>query len=179
MTVLDDGCSTKTAAGQLDDAAAIHKAKMLLYLRPPRMEDEEYARMMRHRPIGRPSNPVEDNARVRGHAALNDLLADYCINAGMASRGRQLIEVLFKPHTIDASIAPEDDGLIFYWAARNMTITIQIFPSGDYWWSVRNIAGETYSDAGFHLPLPQLRRSLNHFSKEVERQNPNWRNTIR
>lgn len=175
MTILEDGW-TKVASRQTE-AAALQKARMNFYLRPAAMEGEGDCRP--HHFFGRPPQPTADDARVRAHAALNALLTGRCINAGMASRGRQLIEFLFKTHTVDASIAPEDDGLIFYWAARDMAITIEIFSSGDYWWSVRNIAGMSFSGSGSDLPLPELRYSLNQFSKEVERQNPNWRNIVR
>lgn len=182
MTILDDP-STKMAATQ---KATMQKAKMRFYedafllrtARPPR--PEECDRMIRpSRAIGRSSQTVVDDAQRRGHAAISALLADKYIDSVMASRGRQLIEVLFKTNTVDASIAPEDGGLIFYWAAREMAITIQIFPSSGYWWSVRNIAEMSYSNAGSDLPLHDLRYSLNQFSKEVESQNPNWRSIIR
>ncbi|MCF1812009.1 hypothetical protein [Mycobacterium intracellulare] len=175
MTILEDGW-TKIASRQTE-AAALQKARMNFYLRPAAMEVEGDCTQPRF--FRRPPQSSTDNAQVRAHTTLTALLADRCINAGMASRGRQLIEFLFKTHTVDASIAPEDDGLIFYWAARDMAITIQIFSSGDYWWSVRNIAGMSFSDSGSNLPLRELRYSLNQFSKEVERQNPNWRNIVR
>lgn len=166
MTVLDNGWLK---------AAAIKKAKMGFYFRPPTIE--EGGRMHR-RSIGGLLQPVDD-AKARGHAAISQLVADEYIDSVMASRGRQLIEVIFKTNTVDASIAPEDGGLIFYWAARNMAITIQIFPSAGYWWSVRNIAEVSYADGGSDLPLQDLRHSVNQFSKEVERQNPNWRSIVR
>ncbi|WP_068080274.1 hypothetical protein [Mycobacterium sp. E1747] len=172
MTVLNDPW-TKMPPSQ---KAKFVKAKMHFYF-------QEEGGWMIHHPHSmgrRPSRGhVVDDAQTRGHSAISALLADHYIDHVMASRGRQLIEVLFKTSTVDASIAPEDGGLIFYWAALEMAITIQVFPSSGYWWSVRNIAGTSYSGAGSDLPLHDLRYSLNQFSKEVELQNPNWRSIVR
>lgn len=172
MTVLHDPWTETTPSQK----AKLVKARMHFYFQEEGGRMLHHPRLMSRRPSG---GPVVDDAQLRGHSAISALLADQYIDHVMASRGRQLIEVLFKTNTVDASIAPEDGGLIFYWAALDMAITIQIFPSSGYWWSVRNIAGTSYSDAGSDLPLLNLRYSLNQFSKEVELQNPNWRSIVR
>ncbi|KZS66227.1 hypothetical protein A4G27_11950 [Mycobacterium kansasii] len=107
------------------------------------------------------------------------MAADRRIDAAVAARGKELIRFLFKSNTVDATIAPEGGGLIFYWASLNMAITIEIYPYSGYWWSARSIAGRSFSGEGTELPLIELQYQLNHFSKEVERQSPNWRSIVR
>lgn len=169
MTVVDDGCQRTAPA-----AAAMSKAK---YLFAVSQATKRGAIEAWPTPSTDPS--VSDNAYRRGRTAIKRLVAAGYIDIAMALRGRELIEVLFTSHTIDASIAPDDGGLIFYWAARDMAITVEIYPSAGYWWSVRNIGTQPYSGSGTDLPLQDLRYSLNQFTKEVERQNPNWRSVVR
>ncbi|PND55119.1 hypothetical protein CRM90_24595 [Mycobacterium sp. ENV421] len=100
------------------------------------------------------------------------------MSSAIATRGKELIKFLFKLNTVDAAISPDDDALSFYWVAEEMSLTIIVYQSW-YWWSARNIACESYSDEGTELPLIGLEHSLNQFSKEVERRNPEWRSLIR
>lgn len=87
----------------------------------------------------------------------------------------KLVDVLFTPNTVYASIAPDDGGASFYWRAGEMSIEIDIYPVEGYWWRVKDVAAESYSDDGAELPLERLKYSLNWFSKDVERENPRWR----
>jgi hypothetical protein len=121
--------------------------------------------------------PIGEAAE-RGYAAIDQLGAQHNVSPVIAARGKELIKFLFKANTVDSAISPDDDGLSFYWAAQEMSLTILVYRSC-YWWSVRNIAGDSYSDEGAHLPLTHLEHSLNQFSKEVERRNPHWRSLIR
>ncbi|MFL0286902.1 hypothetical protein ACJH6J_25855 [Mycobacterium sp. SMC-18] len=123
-------------------------------------------------------NSATDAAQ-RAYAAISKLVAGRLIEASVAARAQQLIKFLFKANTVDASIAPEDGGLIFYWAAQEMSLTIEIYPSAGYWWCASNISGYPLSGEGSELPLNELGNRLNHFSKEVERRNPRWRDIIR
>lgn len=122
--------------------------------------------------------PLRDEASMRGCAQIDQLVAEGYVTGAVAARGRDLITFLFKPNTVDAAISPDGDGLSFYWAAQEMSLTIIVYRD-EYWWSVRNIAGDTYSAMGVDLPLINLMHSINLFSKEVERRNPDWRSLIR
>lgn len=122
--------------------------------------------------------PPAGEAAARGYVAIYQLVANGYVSSAIAARGKELIRFLFKPNSVDAAVSPDDDGLSFYWVAQEMSITIIVYQSW-YWWSVRNVAGDSYSDDGAHLPLIDLEHSLNQFSKEVERRNPEWRNVIR
>ncbi|MFI5535867.1 hypothetical protein ACIA5H_05695 [Nocardia sp. NPDC051900] len=123
--------------------------------------------------------------RVNGLAAENgiiqlaDLLRGRHVDIDVAYRALQLIRFLFTPNTVYASIAPEDGGLVFFWTALDMSIEIDIIPGDKYWWSVRNVAAESYSGEGEVLPFRKLQYSLNHLSKEVEVANPKWRRAVR
>ncbi len=79
------------------------------------------------------------------------------------------------PNTIYATVAPDDGGVTFYWRAGDMSVGIDIYPGEGYWWRVRNVAAENYSGSGNELPLEQLKYSLTWFCKDVERENPHWR----
>ncbi|SKJ21815.1 hypothetical protein [Mycobacteroides abscessus] len=125
-----------------------------------------------------PSMPLGGEAAKRGSAAIDDLIVQGYVSSAIAARGKELIRFLFKLNTVDATIAPDDEGLAFYWAAQEMSLTIIVYQS-TYWWSVRNVAGDSRSDEGTQLPLIELEHSLNQFSKEVERRNPEWRSLIR
>jgi hypothetical protein len=116
-----------------------------------------------------------DTATKRATDAINCLLAEGLIEVSSADRAKKLVDVLFTPNTIYAAIAPDDGGVTFYWRARDMSIEIDIYPSEGYWWRVRNVAMEDYSNHGNELPIEQLKYSLTWFSKEVERANPSWR----
>lgn len=122
---------------------------------------------------------LSDSAVGRAHASIEALVREGLVDEAIASRGRQLANYLFSGNTIDASIAPDGDGLSFYWVAREWSIEIDVYPANEYWWSVRNVAADTYSDGGRELPVERLRYSLNQFSKEVDAENPDWRSTIR
>lgn len=123
--------------------------------------------------------PPMNEAAKRGCDAIDLLsLADE-ISPAVAARGKELIKFLFKPNTVYAAISPDDDGLSFYWAAQEMSLTIIMY-ADDYWWSVRNeSACDSYSGGGPNLPLIELQHSLNQFSKAVAQRNPEWRSLIR
>ncbi|MBE5406088.1 MULTISPECIES: hypothetical protein [Mycobacteriaceae] len=125
-----------------------------------------------------PATPPVGEAAKRGNAEIDDLIAHGYVSSTVAARGKELIRFLFKVNTVDATISPDDEGLAFYWAAQEMSLTIIVYQSA-YWWSVRNVAGDSHSDEGTHLPLIDLEHCLNQFSKEVERRNPEWRSLIR
>lgn len=121
--------------------------------------------------------PRSEAAR-RGNDSIDTFLLRGDISSATAARGRELIRFLFKPNTVYATIAPDDDGLSFYWAAAEMSLTIIVY-ADEYWWSVRNdSACDSYCGAGGELPLIQLQHSLNQFSKEVVSRNPEWRSLI-
>ncbi|NKY44289.1 hypothetical protein [Nocardia cerradoensis] len=109
---------------------------------------------------------------------IQGLLSRKLIDISVAGRGKSLVDFLFTPNTIRASVTSVDDDLIFYWTALSMSIEIDVLSYGGYWWSVKEIATESYSDEGEVLPIDQLQYSLNHFSKEVEAANPEWRNLM-
>lgn len=117
----------------------------------------------------------QDTASNRGRLAVDDMVADGLTDATTAERARTLIEALFTPNTVYASIAPDDGGITFYWRAADMSIEIDIYPIEGYWWRVRNVAMENYSGHGKELPIPELKHSLTWLSKEVDRVNPHWR----
>ncbi|MFD6199511.1 hypothetical protein ACFWE3_22685 [Mycobacteriaceae bacterium NPDC060252] len=124
------------------------------------------------------SAPVPDEAAKRGYEAINQLVTQGYVSSAIATRGKELINFLFKPNTVDAAVSPDDDALSFYWVAQEMSLTILVYQSW-YWWSVREIAGDSYSGEGSDLRLNELEHSLIQFSKEVERRNPDWRRVIR
>lgn len=126
-----------------------------------------------------PTQLPRSEAAKRGYAAVDMFALRGEISSATATRGRELIRFLFKPNTVYATIAPDDDGLSFYWAAAEMALTIIVY-ADEYWWSVRNDnACDSYSGEGVELPLIQLQHSLNQFSKEVVSRNPEWRSLIR
>lgn len=125
-----------------------------------------------------PATSPDGESAKRGNAAIDDLIAQGYVSSAVAARGKELIRFLFKVNTVDATISPDDEGLAFYWAAQEMSLTIIVYQSA-YWWSVRNVAGDSLSDEGTQLPLINLKHCLNQFSKEVERRNPQWRSLIR
>ncbi|MCH9736302.1 MAG: hypothetical protein K0U78_17405 [Actinomycetia bacterium] len=124
------------------------------------------------------ANPPVGEAAKRGNAAIDNLIVHGYLSSTVAARGKELIRFLFKVNTVDATISPDDEGLAFCWAAQEMSLTIIVYQSA-YWWSVRNVAGDSRSDEGTQLPLIDLEHCLNQFSKEVERRNPEWRSLIR
>lgn len=125
------------------------------------------------------ATPARDNAAERAAVQIDQLAVSGYIGPSIAARGKELIAFLFKSNTVDAGISPDDDGLSFYWAAQEMSLTIIVYQTS-YWWSVRNEdACDTYVGEGIELPLLQLQHSLNQFSKEVARRNPLWRSFIR
>lgn len=87
----------------------------------------------------------------------------------------KITKFLFKPNTVYASIAEDDNGLIFYWKAGSMSIEIDVFPGEGFWWAVTDVAHESYEGSGYELEIERLKHSLNQFSKEVETANPAWR----
>lgn len=114
-------------------------------------------------------------AKSRGYLALDDLKGRGLIEGPTFDRAKNLIDVLFTPNTVYASIAPDDGGVTFYWRAGDMSVEIDIYSGEGYWWRVRNVAAHSYSGDGPELPIDQLKYSLNWFSKDVERENPHWR----
>ncbi|MDV3125727.1 hypothetical protein M1247_12440 [Mycobacterium sp. 21AC1] len=114
-------------------------------------------------------------AKSRGYATLHELKEEGLIEGTTFDRAKTLIDVLFNPNTVYSSIAPDDGGVTFYWRAGEMSVGIDIYAGEGYWWRVRNVAAETYSGHGSELPLDQLKYSLNWFSKDVDRENPHWR----
>lgn len=118
---------------------------------------------------------LNDSATKRAQRAIDGLLADGLIDVSSAERARQFVDVFFTPNTIYTSIAPDDGGITFYWRAQDMSVEIDIYPTEGYWWRVRNVALENYTDHGKELPIEKLKHSLKMFSKEVDRLNPNWR----
>jgi hypothetical protein len=117
-----------------------------------------------------------DSAGNRARRAIDGLVSDGLVDTSTAERARILVQVLFTPNTIYASIAPDDGGITLYWRAGDMSIEIDIYPTEGYWWRVRNVAAENYSGHGGELPIEALKYSLTWFSKEVDRANPHWRN---
>lgn len=118
-------------------------------------------------------------ASSEGYQSLSDLVDRGYIGVPVAVRGMMLIKYLFKQGTVDAAISPEEGGLIFYWAAAEMSITIEVVARGGFWWSVQDVTGQNYSGEGAALPVAELAHSLTQFSKEVDRRNPCWRAAIR
>lgn len=118
-----------------------------------------------------------DDASSRALAVIERFVHEGLIPSVVAVRARGLIAYLFKPNTVDAAISPDDDGLCFYWAAQEMSLTVIVYTDA-YWWSVSGDA-DSYSGGGAELPLLDLQHSLNQFSKEVARRNPKWRSLIR
>ena len=117
----------------------------------------------------------KQTARRRAYAALGDIKGQGLIDSGAFDRGMKLVDILFTPNTIYCSIAPDDGGVTFYWRAADMSIEIDIYSGEGYWWRVRNVAAENYSGHGGELPIDALKYSLTWFSKEVDRENPHWR----
>lgn len=125
------------------------------------------------------AEPPRDDAAARGVVDIDRLAYQRLITPTLVSRGKSLTTYLFKTSTVYATISPDDEGLSFYWAAQEMSITIIVYGDG-YWWSVHNDnACDTYMGASVDLPLIRLQHSLNLFSKEVARRNPQWRSLIR
>lgn len=113
-----------------------------------------------------------------GHRAVHRIvqlatageITDYAGRCGVS-----VVRFLFTARTVDSSIAPDEGGLVLLWLAGESSIEIDISASGEYWWSVRDVAGESYCDEGLELPVERLRHGLNQLSKEIERRNPRWR----
>jgi|GEM_PF-2883579 len=114
-------------------------------------------------------------AKRRALDVLDDLKGQGLIEIGTFDRAKTLVDVLFTPNTVYASLAPDDGGVTFYWRAGDMSIEIDIYPGEGYWWRVRNVAAENYSGHGASLEYDKLKYSLTWFSKEVDRANPQWR----
>jgi hypothetical protein len=117
----------------------------------------------------------ETSARARAQRNINDLRKRGLISHAVADRGMDLVETLFTPNTVYASVAPDDGGLIFYWKAADMSIEIDVYAFDGFWWSWKNIAAVTKSGDGPDLPIRDLKYILTHFSKEVDAANPDWR----
>ncbi|KXX62305.1 hypothetical protein [Rhodococcus sp. LB1] len=98
------------------------------------------------------------------------------IKAAVARDALELIRFLFKSNTVYATISHDDGGVIFYWKAADMSMEIDVFPAEGFWWSVSNVAHDSYEGSGYSLNTQALKHSLNQFSKEVESVNSNWRN---
>ncbi|OPX05949.1 hypothetical protein B1790_29615 [Mycobacterium sp. AT1] len=118
---------------------------------------------------------LRNSATKRARSALHELKGEGLIESGSFERAMKLIDVLFTPNTIYASIAPDDGGVTFYWRAGEMSVEIDIYLGEGYWWRVQNVAAESYTDHSTDLPIERLKYSLNWFSKDVDRENPNWR----
>lgn len=118
----------------------------------------------------------QSTATRRAEAVLDDLKGQGLIESSAYDHAMTLIDVLFTPNTVYATIAPDDGGVSFYWRAADMSIEIDICPVGGFWWRVRNVAAENYSGSGTSIhQFDQLKHSLKMFSKEVELANPHWR----
>lgn len=115
-------------------------------------------------------------AKSRAHAVLDDLKGHGLIEGATYDRATTLVDVLFTPNTVYASISSDDGGVTFYWRAGDMSIEVDIHPVEGFWWRVRNVAAENYSGHGSAIhQYDQLKHSLKMFSKEVDRANPQWR----
>ncbi|WP_156738532.1 hypothetical protein [Mycobacterium sp. E2699] len=118
-------------------------------------------------------------AKSRAHAVLDGLKGQGLIEGTTYDRAVTLVDVLFTPNTVYASISSDDGGVTFYWRAGDMSIEIDIHPAEGFWWRVRNVAAENYSGHGAAIhQYDQLKHSLKMFSKEVDRANPHWRQQI-
>jgi hypothetical protein len=118
-------------------------------------------------------------AKSRAHAVLDDLKGQGLIEGATYDRAMTLVDVLFTPNTVYASISSDDNGVTFYWRAGDMSIEVDIHPVEGFWWRVRNVAAENYSGHGNAIhQYDQLKHSLKMFSKEVDRANPQWRQQI-
>lgn len=98
------------------------------------------------------------------------------ITPEIAQRSRDLVLAIFAWETIVCSIAPDDDGICFYWRAGEHSITIDLYPDGGGWQCVRN---------GPHRWIKQdarvgreMRYALADFTEMVESINPNWRELV-
>ncbi|MGK8559551.1 hypothetical protein [Nocardia gipuzkoensis] len=120
----------------------------------------------------------EGDAFVRGFDSTVEFMVSREVTTSVVHRALNLMRYLFSPNTIYASIAPEDNGLVFYWTAAGMAIEIDVCADGTYWWGVKDVAGESYSGESRRLPVQRLRHSLNMFSKEVDSANPRWRDAF-
>ncbi|GAS98903.1 uncharacterized protein RMCC_5868 [Mycolicibacterium canariasense] len=111
---------------------------------------------------------------------INELEADGDIDAGVAQRGREAVEYLFRPDTVYASVGPIDDGdLCLYWVAGPRSVSIEIEHAGrpgeaGIWYAVGR--GDGRRDSGVvSAPTEFLRDALAEFSAAVEAVNPDWR----
>lgn len=116
------------------------------------------------------------DAERRARRDVRQLKRRGLIKAAVARDAVELIRFLFKGNTVYATITHDDGGVIFYWKAGDMSIEIDVFPGEGFWWSVANVAHDSYQGSGYSLDTHALKHSLNQFSKEVESANPNWRN---
>jgi len=108
--------------------------------------------------------------------AMQDILyleREHLITAEMARRGRELVDLIFQPSSVFASIGPIDDGdLAFYWVAGERSITADLFAEGGGWYRARN-GLDTKTHEG---ETPDwLRDALAEFSAYVEAANTAWR----
>lgn len=122
---------------------------------------------------------LNTSARSRANETVDKLMRRGAINGNIAARARNLIDAIFTPNTVYATITPDDGGLIFYWKAGSMSIEIDMYAPDGYWWRVKNVAEINERDSGDELPLIELKHCLAHFSKEVDRVNPKWRDSTR
>jgi hypothetical protein len=103
------------------------------------------------------------------YLAVDRYALNGAIPLDIAVRGRELIKNLFENDTLCGTVAPDDGGLMFYWAAQEMSLTVIVY-GHTCWWSARNLGScGSFSGSGADLPLDRLKNSLRWFSEEVVR----------
>lgn len=79
---------------------------------------------------------------------LKELYINGLISSPVYARSTEMVLTLFSSGTIYASIAPEDDGAIFYWRAGSASIQIDVESDGGFWWSVSDVASASCTRHG-------------------------------
>lgn len=104
----------------------------------------------------------------RIHYATKRLIAEGLASEGILSRVDTAAEAICADTEHSPTVCPETDGgVTLFWAAAEMMATVIIYPDV-YWWSVRNVAGRTYSGGGTELAVAALRDSLREMSDEID-----------
>ncbi|SDE65012.1 hypothetical protein SAMN04488581_4450 [Mycolicibacterium neoaurum] len=116
----------------------------------------------------------------RAREVIKQFAQDGDIDVATAQRAFHVIHQIFDRHSVYATIAPDNGGLVFYWRAGDMSLEIDIYEdiSDGVWWCWRGAGTERTGHHSYELPSrtqENLKSFLATFSKEVEQVNPDWR----
>ncbi|AGT11774.1 hypothetical protein N857_gp070 [Mycobacterium phage Wanda] len=119
--------------------------------------------------------PDTRSATERAKLDIANLWSGGHIGLHMAQWGYRVVEQLFTPDTVYASIAPDNGDLTFYWRGGDRSVHLDLFIDHTCWMAATR-PGKRFKHYSRDGEIADwMRDELADFSAAVEAANPNWR----